>query len=419
MTIFSSLFVKLNIFLEIFSLQKIIIQRKNGYLNIIMEDLKMTTSSSSKSNVEDVVETTTETTKESELSNIDSETEIFDRIASKLLRSGYLLTALELHAELIERGKESSRLRDYFDNPHNFEKHFDISPTNRPSTSNEAMTTMFPKNLSIGRSPSENTFDSLDFTHYSDEDLERHIGDERIAVLEFELRKARKTIDSLRASLTMTTTGQCSNDMIDGGGGNNKLLNDCESKLHQSPPTINNDNNIFTTATAEYANEFSRDFYYRGSADGDSCPGEDDKFSKKSTTNLSNYESCIGGGGGVGGSSIIKPHEKRALNYLINEYLMTYNYKITSITFYDENTDQDFDNWNDVGLNITRPPDLLRIYRQFWNNINNHRQSSSSSVATASCLMRTNSNATTIVSNSHKTIINDDDDDEFLVNNNQ
>ncbi|KAH9517255.1 hypothetical protein DERF_007935 [Dermatophagoides farinae] len=362
-----------------------------------MEDLKMTTSSSSKSNVEDVVETTTETTKESELSNIDSETEIFDRIASKLLRSGYLLTALELHAELIERGKESSRLLM------------------------KAMTTMFPKNLSIGRSPSENTFDSLDFTHYSDEDLERHIGDERIAVLEFELRKARKTIDSLRASLTMTTTGQCSNDMIDGGGGgNNKLLNDCESKLHQSPPTINNDNNIFTTATAEYANEFSRDFYYRGSADGDSCPGEDDKFSKKSTTNLSNYESCIGGGGGVGGSSIIKPHEKRALNYLINEYLMTYNYKITSITFCDENTDQDFDNWNDVGLNITRPPDLLRIYRQFWNNINNHRQSSSSSVATASCLMRTNSNATTIVSNSHKTIINDDDDDdEFLVNNNQ
>ncbi|OTF76235.1 lisH domain and HEAT repeat-containing protein KIAA1468-like, partial [Euroglyphus maynei] len=252
------------------------------------EDLKMTTTSS-KSNAGDVVDNSTEATaKESELSNIDSETEIFDRIASKLLRSGFLLTALELHAELVERGKESSRLRDYFDNPHNFEKHFDISPTNRPSTSNEMMTTtMFPKNVSIEPTPSENTFDSLDSTHYSDEDLERHIGDERIAVLEFELRKARQTIDSLRASLTMTTTGQCS-DMID----NNKLLNECEP-----PPPVNNDD-IFINSNnesrfTEYSNEFSRDFYYRGSADGDSCPGEDDKFSKKST-NLS-YESCGGG----------------------------------------------------------------------------------------------------------------------------
>ncbi|KAH9423654.1 hypothetical protein DERP_005234 [Dermatophagoides pteronyssinus] len=365
------------------------------------EELTMTTSST-KSNV--VVDNPNESTKESELSNIDSEMEIFDRIASKLLRSGFLLTALELHAELVERGKESSRLRDYFDNPQNFEKHFDISPTNRPSTSNETMTTtMFPKKISIERSPSENTFDSLDSTHYSDEDIERHIGDERIAVLEFELRKARQTIDSLRASLTMTTTGQCS-DMVDNGGNNNKLpLNECE------PPNNNDDLFINESKFNEYSNnEFSRDFYYRGSADGDSCPGEDDKFSKKST-NLS-YESGTGGGG----NTIIKPHEKRALNYLINEYLMAHNYKITSITFCDENTDQDFDNWNDVGLNIQRPPDLLRIYRQFWNNINHQvRQQSSSS---GSYLMRTNSNATTIVSNSHKTIINDDDD-EFLVKN--
>lgn len=36
----------------------------------------------------------------------------------------------------------------------------------------------------------------------------------------------------------------------------------------------------------------------------------------------------------------IKPHEKRALNYLINEYLLQQDYKVSSITFSDENPDQ-------------------------------------------------------------------------------
>lgn len=36
----------------------------------------------------------------------------------------------------------------------------------------------------------------------------------------------------------------------------------------------------------------------------------------------------------------LKPHEKRALNFLINEYLLLQDYKLTSITFSDENPDQ-------------------------------------------------------------------------------
>lgn len=36
----------------------------------------------------------------------------------------------------------------------------------------------------------------------------------------------------------------------------------------------------------------------------------------------------------------IKPHEQRALNFLINEYLLSHNYKLTSITFADENENQ-------------------------------------------------------------------------------
>nr|KAF6472299.1 RAB11 binding and LisH domain, coiled-coil and HEAT repeat containing [Molossus molossus] len=64
----------------------------------------------------------------------------------------------------------------------------------------------------------------------------------------------------------------------------------------------------------------------------------------------------------------IKPLEKRALNFLVNEFLLKNNYKLTSITFSDENDDQDFELWDDVGLNIPKPPDLLQLYRDFGNH---------------------------------------------------
>lgn len=42
-------------------------------------------------------------------------------IAKKLLNDRLLLTALELHYELIEAGKELPGLREFFSNPSNFE----------------------------------------------------------------------------------------------------------------------------------------------------------------------------------------------------------------------------------------------------------------------------------------------------------
>ncbi|XP_033855687.1 RAB11-binding protein RELCH homolog isoform X9 [Acipenser ruthenus] len=59
----------------------------------------------------------------------------------------------------------------------------------------------------------------------------------------------------------------------------------------------------------------------------------------------------------------IRPLEKRALNFLVNEYLLKNNYKLSAITFSDENDDQDYELWDDVGLNIPKPPDLLQLYR--------------------------------------------------------
>ncbi|KAI2810180.1 hypothetical protein BLOT_001338 [Blomia tropicalis] len=305
-------------------------------------------------------------------SSVDPEIEIFDRIANKLLRSGLLLTALELHAELIERGKELPRLREFFDNPHNFEKQIENTNANKLQELN------VPNSKNVVRSPSEQTFDSIDFTQYSDDDVERH-GDERIAVLEFELRKAHQTINSLRASLTLSTTDQFETNS------NVKQAN------LETVGAVNIQPSIVANSSLPDSNSFSdhlslRDYYSRGSGDGDSCPGEDDRMTGTNIVSVDNifdhgmnnqesksYKYSI--------SSSIKPHEKRAINYLINEYLMANNNKLTSITFCDENADQDFEKWDDVGLNTDRPPDLLRLYRCFWQNCSSSLRCNSTSTS--------------------------------------
>ncbi|XP_071451362.1 RAB11-binding protein RELCH homolog [Hetaerina americana] len=190
----------------------------------------------------------------------------YEEIAAKLLNENFLLTALELHTELIERGRGIKTLKEFFSNPGNFERQASI-PDSSPT---------------IPRSSSQATLDSLDLTRYS-EDGERGV-DERVAVLEFELRKAKETINALRANLTVATESE--NLTPESGS---------SSGLHKEP---------------------------------------------------------------------IKPHEKRALNFLVNEYLMRQGYKLTSITFSDENEDQDFEDWDDVGLNIPKPPELLFLYRE-------------------------------------------------------
>lgn len=193
-----------------------------------------------------------------------------DTIAAKLLRDRFILTALEMHMELTESGRELARFRDFFSNPANFERGrvAETSPPRLPRTS------------------SVQTFDSLDFARYSD-DGEKHESD-KVAVLEFELRKAQETIKSLRAALTKAA----------------------ETEL----------------ASPENSNE--------------------------GMSNLTEDEP-------------VQSYEKRALNFLINEYLLKSNYKLTSVTFSEENVNQDFEDWDDVGINISKPPDLIHLYRGF------------------------------------------------------
>uniref|UniRef100_A0A8C9S6D7 RAB11 binding and LisH domain, coiled-coil and HEAT repeat containing n=1 Tax=Scleropages formosus TaxID=113540 RepID=A0A8C9S6D7_SCLFO len=167
-----------------------------------------------------------------------------DAVAAQLLRDQYILTALELHTELLESGRELPRLRDYFSNPGNFEKQGGTPPAVKEQGD---------------RAGSVSTLDSLDFARYSD-DGHREADD----------RVAEREVPSQ------------------------------EKRSFKSSPEI---------------------------------------------------------------QEPIRPLEKRALNFLVNEYLLKNNYKLSSITFSDENDDQDFELWDDVGLNIPKPPGLLHLYR--------------------------------------------------------
>ncbi|XP_059468785.1 RAB11-binding protein RELCH homolog isoform X2 [Neocloeon triangulifer] len=184
-----------------------------------------------------------------------------DQIACRLLQDNFLLTALELHLELIEAGRELTSLKEFFSNPANFERQ--SAPPNASS---------------IARSHSQATLDSLDISRLSEDGT-----DERVAVLEFELRKAKETIHGLRTSLTQISA---------------------EREEH-----------VTSTETDLVNNDAAR------------------------------------------------PHEQRALNFLVNEYLLRQGYKLTAVTFSEENSEQDFDDWDDVGLNIPRPPELHQLYR--------------------------------------------------------
>lgn len=161
-----------------------------------------------------------------EKSSCDTSDISYHDIATKLLNDNLLLTALELHAELVEAGKELPKLSVFFSNPGNFERHTVAKPEIFALSIRKSFFLMCAVQFCsllmlkeflclfvfhvmvnfcsiVARSLSQATLDSLDLTRYS-EDGERGV-DERVAVLEFELRKAKETISALRANLTVAT----------------------------------------------------------------------------------------------------------------------------------------------------------------------------------------------------------------------
>ncbi|CAF2150068.1 unnamed protein product [Rotaria magnacalcarata] len=260
---------------------------------------------------------------------------VYDTVAKFLLKNRFYLTALEFYTELLENGYDLPRLREYFSNPANFEGSSATS-INKQSTFIRNLNHYADDSVSLGgggngdffpRTSSSQTFDSTsidNITRYS-EDIDWHNGngsggaatsasvvgesrfnDERVAVLEFELRKARDTIQELRQTLTYDSTDEQQQQL------QNKKSDDRNAK-HQAH-----------------------------------------LLSSNSTQAL------------IPTGLTVRPFERRALNYLVNEYLLTNNYKLTSVTFGEENDTSDLEDWDSVGLNCSRPPDLTQLYRWYY-----------------------------------------------------
>lgn len=66
----------------------------------------------------------------------------------------------------------------------------------------------------------------------------------------------------------------------------------------------------------------------------------------------------------------LMPHDKNAINFLVNEYLLEQNFKMTSVTFSEENESQDLEDWDVVGLNRSKPPSICQLYKFYSNRKN-------------------------------------------------
>lgn len=69
-------------------------------------------------------------------------------------------------------------------------------------------------------------------------------------------------------------------------------------------------------------------------------------------------------------SNTLMPHDKNAINFLVNEYLLEQNFKMTSVTFSEENESQDLEDWDVVGLNRSKPPSICQLYKFYLNKKN-------------------------------------------------
>ena len=114
------------------------------------------------------------------------------RVADFLIREGYLLTALELHVELSEKGRPLTTLSQFFQDTKNFEVF-----TTRSASS--------PQSSVCGSQAGLDDLSLFDLTRNSEDSHWTNHQDDRVAVLEFELRKARETIYNLREELTQQT----------------------------------------------------------------------------------------------------------------------------------------------------------------------------------------------------------------------
>ena len=150
----------------------------------------------------------------------------------------------------------------------------------------------------LSRAGSVSTFDSLDWSHISEDN---EAGSDRIAVLEFQLRKADETITQLRKSLTSSTRSRSiMNNKADG------------TLVRSQSPEVSQRNDTSIRAMREASNINSMN---------------------SGSGNFQSYESASP-------CYAFSDLDSKALNFIVYEYLQKTGCKLTAISFADERQDQ-------------------------------------------------------------------------------
>ncbi|CAH8596701.1 unnamed protein product [Schistosoma turkestanicum] len=232
-------------------------------------------------------------------------------VAEYLLNKKFFLSALEYYFEQLERGKSIKVLHEFFTSP-NFVDNLNLSSADSSS-------------LLIGKYPSLSSLGSSDIGRISDDG---NTLEEKLKVLEYELRKKNDEISALRNELTNLVA--------------------CGFK---------------TDATSLQISDSTLNSHFR-----------------------SNFNN--------GGTQKTLPHELRAISFLINEYLLEQNFRLTAIQFAEEVEEHglpSLESWYEVAVNLRKPPSLLSLLRSYWHPMTVSQSSSSQissnrlDVSSASC----------------------------------
>ncbi|EGC36298.1 hypothetical protein DICPUDRAFT_151237 [Dictyostelium purpureum] len=230
-----------------------------------------------------------------------------EEIGKFLIGKGYYLTALEFYQELMEDdGTELQSLRNYFN------KEITESNTSDPVRS--------------VREKKKNEGGNNNLSAYEMESLKSK--DDKIALLEYELRKCKEDLYKTKSHL-------------------NTIKGSTTATSHQTPPpqsinvssphSINGANGNTSPLAASSSNVFL-------------SLSEEDKDTLKELS-----------------KERIKAHELKILNYLVKGYLKKNNYTLTAVSMSEEIED-DINHWSDISKNSAEPPSILTMYRYFFEN---------------------------------------------------
>ncbi|EAL62589.1 hypothetical protein DDB_G0289755 [Dictyostelium discoideum AX4] len=228
-------------------------------------------------------------------------------IAKFLLGKGYYLTALEFYQELLEDdGTELESLKQYL---------FGNKNDNNKNDNNNGNGSDFDPIKSI----KEKNKKENNNNNNNNENESMKLKDDKISLLEYELRQCKDDLYRVKAQYNLVTT-------------NGKSSSSSSSSTQPSSTTTSSSSSSMNGVALSIS--------------------EDDKDTLKELS-----------------KERIKQHELRILNYLVKSYLKKNNYTLTAVSMSEE-IEENCQHWSDVigSKGTPEPPSILTMYRYFFEN---------------------------------------------------